>query len=218
MRCFTDGLEILDNYRQTTNDELLKTAIESFGCAVAADSENYVAAYFYGYMLLFERTRESNAMAIRLFQRAVKTENKKLKALANTGLAHCYAQQFHRLAKREADILGKACDHAKKDHRQWTEVTGEQTPHPLILYTLALSKIADEGSGWDDEEVKQRFGDSADELLKASELEPDNAMFYNTLGWLYLKLAEKEDVKDDGISPKLEGSRTERAEYYIRIA
>jgi len=219
MRCFADGLEALDEYRQTTKDELLKMAKENFGRAVAADAENYEAAYFYGYMLLFERTRESIAKAIRLFRRAVKTKQLKLKALANTGLAHCYAQQFHRLAKRKDDVLGEASKHAEKARWQWIKATGSQTLHPLILYVMALSKVVDEGSGREDEEVKKRFGDAADELLKAIELEPDNAMFYNTLGWLYLKLAEQEDVKDDdGISPKLAGSPTERAEYYIRIA
>lgn len=218
MRRFADGLEALDKYRQTTKDEWLKTAKVSFGQAVAADVENYEAAYFYGYMLLFERTRESIAMAIRLFRRALMTDQLKLKALVNTGLAHCYAQQFHRLARRKDDILLKAASHAEEARGQWMKATGSKTPHPLTLYVTALCGIADEGVGRDDATVRRCFGEAADELLMAIELEPDNAMFHNTLGWLYLKLAEREDVKDDGISPELAGSPTERAMHYIRIS
>lgn len=221
MRCFVDGLDALDEYRQTTKAELLNTAKENFGLGVAADAGNYEAVYFYSSMLLFERTRESIAMATRLFPRALETKKLRLKALVNTGLAHCYAQQFHRLAKRGADVLAKAHDHAEQARRQWKEATGSDTPHPWILYTLALSGIADEGSGYPLEEVKKRFLTSAGQLLQAIEMEPDNGMFYNTLGWLFLKLAQRgiEDLKvEDGISPKLAGSPAKKAEYYIRLA
>jgi tetratricopeptide (TPR) repeat protein len=221
MRCFADGLDALDEYRQTTKAELLNTAKENFGLGVAADAGNYEAVYFYSSMLLFERTRESIAMATRLFPRALETKKLRLKALVNTGLAHCYAQQFHRLAKRGADVLANAHDHAEQARRQWKEATGSDTPHPWILYTLALSGIADEGSGYPLEEVKKRFLTSAGHLLQAIEMEPDNGMFYNTLGWLFLKLAQRgiEDLKvEDGISPKLAGSPAAKAEYYIRLA
>ena len=221
MRYFVDGLDALDEYRQTTKAELLNTAKENFGRGVAADAGNYEAVYFYSSMLLFERTRESIAMATRLFPRALETKELKLKALVNTGLAHCYAQQFHRLAKREADVLAKAYDHAEQARQQWKKATGSDTPHPWILYTLALSGIADEGSGYPLEEVKKRFLTSAGQLLQAIEMEPDNGMFYNTLGWLFLKLAQRgiEDLKaEDGISPKLAGNPAAKAEYYIRLA
>lgn len=226
MRYFADGLDALDQYRHTSKDELLKSAKESFGLAVAADSENYEAAYFYGYMLLFERTRESIATAIQLFGRVVKTEDKKLKALAKTGLAHCYAQQFHRLAKREDNLLAQAGKLAEEAGKLWKEATKKKTVHRLILYTQALSMIADEGKGKPIEEVKKRFLAAACLLLEATKEEPDNAMFFNTLGWLFLKLAQRgiknvvaQDVKaEDGISTELVGSTAESAEYYTRVA
>jgi len=226
MRYFADGLDALDEYRNTSKDKLLKTAKESFGLAVAADSENYEATYFYGYMLLFERTRESIATAIQLFERVVKTEDKKLKALAKTGLAHCYAQQFHRLAKREDNLLAKAGELVEEAGKLWKEETEKKTVHRLILYTQALSMIADEGKGKPIEEVKKRFLAAACLLLEATKEEPDNAMFFNTLGWLFLKLAQRriknvvaQDVKaEDGIAKELVGSTAESAEYYTRVA
>ena len=226
MRYFADGLDALDEYRHTSKDKLLKTAKESFGLAVAADSENYEAAYFYGYMLLFERTREPIATAIQLFERVVKTEDKKLEALAKTGLAHCYAQQFHRLAKREDNLLAKAGELAEEAGKLWKEATKKKTVHRLILYTQALSMIADEGKGKPIEEVKKRFLAAACLLLEAIKEEPDNAMFFNTLGWLFLKLAQRgiknvvaQDVKaEDGIATELVGSTAESAEYYTRVA
>lgn len=226
MRYFADGLDALDEYRHTSKDKLLKTAKESFGLAVAADSENYKAAYFYGYMLLFERIRESIATAIQLFRRVVKTEDKKLKALAKTGLAHCYAQQFHRLAKREDNLLAQAGELVEEAGKLWKEETKKKTVHRLILYTQALSMIADEGKGKPIEEVKKRFLAAACLLLEAIKEEPDNAMFFNTLGWLFLKLAQRgiknvvaQDVKaEDGISAELVGSTAERSEHYTRVA
>jgi tetratricopeptide (TPR) repeat protein len=226
MRYFADGLDALDEYRHTSKDKLLKTAKESFGLAVAADSENYEATYFYGYMLLFERTRESIATATQLFERVVKTEDKKLKALAKTGLAHCYAQQFHRLAKREDNLLAQAGKLAEEAGKLWKEATKKKTVHRLILYTKALSMIADEGKGKPIEEVKKRFLAAACLLLEATKEEPDNAMFFNTLGWLFLKLAQRgiknvvaQDVKaEDRISAELVGSTAERSEHYTRVA
>ena len=226
MRCFADGLDALDEYRQTTKAELLNTAKENFGLGVAADAGNYEAVYFYSSMLLFERTRESIAMATRLFPRALETKKLRLKALVNTGLAHCYAQQFHRLAKREDNLLAQAGELVEEAGKLWKEETKKKTVHRLILYTQALSMIADEGKGKPIEEVKKRFLAAACLLLEAIKEEPDNAMFFNTLGWLFLKLAQRgiknvvaQDLKaEDGISTELLGSTAESAEYYTRVA
>ncbi|MHC4529577.1 MAG: hypothetical protein ACYS29_17020, partial [Planctomycetota bacterium] len=204
----------------------LKKAKESFGLAVAADSENCEAAYFYGYILLFERTRESIATAIQLFGRVVKTEDKKLKALAKTGLAHCYGQQFHRLAKREENLLAQAGELVQEAGELWKDATKDKTVHRLILYTRALSMIADEGKGKPIKEVKKHFLAAACLLLQAIKQEPENAMFSNTLGWLFLKLAQRgiknvvaRNVKaEDEISAELVGNTAERSEHYFRVA
>jgi tetratricopeptide (TPR) repeat protein len=222
MRCLADGLDALDEYRQTTKDDLLKTAKENFASAVAADMQNHHALYSYGSMLLYERAREPIAMAIRLFLLASKTKETRLKALANTGLAQCYAQQYHRLAKRDTGVLAKAEKYAKIASQQWKEVPKSGPLHPLILYTLALSMIVDEGAGHKAEEVRERFGAAAEYLRQAIESEPDNAKFYNALGWLFLKLAQRqinlkaEAKAEDGASRKPEKvvSSAERAEYY----
>lgn len=227
MRCFADGLDALDEYRQTTKDKLLNTAKENFARAVAADENNYEAIYFYGSMLLFERTRESIAMATRLFLRALETNKVKLRTLVNAGLAHCYVQQFHRLAKRGANVLAKIHEHAEEAHQQWKEAADPDTEedtdeqHPWILYTLALSGIADGGSGCDLEKFKERFLASAKQLLQVIKMEPDNGTFYNTLGWLYLKLAQRERKNpedEDGFSPEVAKIFAEKAEHYIRLA
>ena len=82
-------------------------------------------------------------MAIKVFTRALETNQLRLKALIKAGLAYCYAQQFHRLAKREADVLAKAQEHADQASRKWEEV-GSDSLHPLILSTLALVRCVDE--------------------------------------------------------------------------
>jgi Tfp pilus assembly protein PilF len=236
MRCFADGLDSLDEFRRAGRQELLDKAKKSFGRAAEAEPDNYDALYFYGSMLLIERSRESIAAAAKLFTQALKTEKRKLRALVNTGLANCYAQQFHRLAKRETDVLAIARKYAQEARLEWLKAMhseqarqkGEEAIslehlHPWILSTLALVRIVDEGADAtaEREKAKKRFLDSAPFLVQAIEMEPDNGTFHNNLGWLLLKLAEwrLQDINglklNEDVPADLSGTPPKAAEYYL---
>lgn len=219
MKYFADGLDGLDRYRRTASEQAMAEAKESFARAVAADADNCEALYFYGSMLLLDRTRESIATATQLFTRALKTDKVKLRALVNTGLAHCYAQGFHRLAKRDADVLAKASLHAEQARRDWVEAAGTEPLHPWILSSLALVQHVDEGTEETREDARKRFLGAAGLYLQAIAREPDNGTFHNNLGWVLLKLAEwgVEELKpEDGIPPELVGNPAVNAEKYFR--
>ena len=219
MRRFADGLDTLDEYHNKNDAALLDKAKEGFDNAVAADPGNYPAAYIYAYMLLFERTRESIDKAAKLLEQALKTEDLKLKALVHASLAFCYAQRYHRLAKRKTDVLEQAHTHAKLAHQNWHQAaSSEESAPPLILYTLALAHIVDEGADRSDEDVKQRFLYAAQCLLQAIESESDNGIFHNVLGWLFLKLAQRniETLTEHSPDyPLLEGNTAEKSEYFL---
>lgn len=137
MRYYADGLDALDEYRRTGDKELVGRAEEVFSLATAFYDNNYEALYFYGSLLWIHRTQESITRAIWAFNKALKTDKLKLKALVHAGLANCYAQKFHRLAEREEDILKKAQYHADNAKQDWKS-TGQKDLHPWIFSTLAL--------------------------------------------------------------------------------
>lgn len=223
MRYFADGLEALDEYRQTGDNEFIVRAEKNFASVTKSDSSNFEALYFYGYLLLLRRTRESITHAIRVFTFALKTEEQKLRALIHAGLANCYAQVFHRLAKRETDVLDKTWNHAQEARREWEDWQNKQEPetkelHPWIFSTLALVLIIDEGTVGKGEDAKNRFIESAGLYFQAIKREPDNGMLYNNLGWVLLKLAEWgiDELKvEDGAPPALSGNPAEKAEKYL---
>ncbi|MDA2912529.1 hypothetical protein MYX77_00965 [Acidobacteriia bacterium AH_259_A11_L15] len=235
MRCFADGLVALNEYRRTAKEEFLEKARESFGRAADVDAGNYKALYFYSLLLLFERTRESIATATKVFTRALRTEDPMVKALVHTGLANCYAQQFHRLAERGPDVLKKAREQAELAHQEWERAQeqmlksylagGKELPgrnHPWILATRALVQTVDEGTTGTREEAKKRFLAAARFYTEAIETERHNGMFWNNLGWLLLKLTEwrVQDLKDlvsgEKIPPGLSGNAAELSERYLR--
>lgn len=220
MRYFADGLKALDEYQLMGDEELMTKAEESFSRAVASDPDNSEALYFYGSLLLLHRTRESIARAIKVFTRALKTDKHKLKSLVHAGLANCYAQEFHRLAKREEDVLKKARQHAEEARQDWQEKVSEDL-HPWIFSTLALVQIVDEGTDKTREDAKKRFLEAACLYFQAIKREPDNGMLYNNLGWVLLKLAEwrVENLKaKNGIPPQLLGNPAEIADKYLHCS
>ena len=62
--------------------------------------------------------------------------------------------------------------------------------HPLIPYTFALMIIADREFELDPEKRKEQLIIAARLYRQAIDLEPDNGMFYNNLGWVLMRLAE----------------------------
>lgn len=220
MRYFADGLESLDEYRLTGDEKLMTSAEKSFSRATTSDPDNSEALYFYGSLLLLHRTRESISRAIKVFNRALKTDKLKLRALIHAGLANCYAQEFHRLAKREEGVVEKARQHAKKAMQSWPKKDSKDL-HPWISYTLVLVQIVDEGTEKTREDTKKRFLKAVGLYFQAIEREPDNGILYNTLGWVLLKLAQwgVENLKaEDGIPPQLLGNPAEIAEKYLRCS
>lgn len=217
MRRLVDGLNALDEYRRTGLEDAINRAKESFCKAAMADPDNnYESLYFYGSMLMLQRKREPIETAIRVFKLALKTQELKLRALVHTGLAFCYAQAVHRLAESEA--LAKACDHAEQAKKDWEEAASSDSLHPLILSTLALVKIVDEGSDEKRVEAKKQFAEAAGLYIRAIKMEPDNGMFHNNLGWIMLKLAqwgEKELRQEDTVPKEISGNPAETAEKYF---
>ena len=198
MRCLLDGLRKLEEYRRTGTPKSRKSARKCFHLAAVADPiNNHEALYYHGVMTMVERTVEAIGEAHRYFDTALKgTRHPQLRALLHTGVAYCYAQQFHRLAKLNPEVLREAENHAKKAETEWftthDDAPKPEQPHPLIPYTYALVGHVDEGSEDNSEERLQRFVRAAKLYRQAIDLQNDNGMFYNNLAWILLKLAEWE--------------------------
>ena len=96
-----------------------------------------------GALLVAERTKKSISKAIWYFEEALQTDRPRFKAFVHAGLAHCYAQQYHRLAQRSPEIREKAREQANIAESIW-EKTREK-PEPWIQYTLAMTMVIDEG-------------------------------------------------------------------------
>lgn len=221
MRWFVDGLVSVDEYRRTGKRECMSKAKQSFCHAAESDPDNYEALYVYGSMLAAELEQESNDKAVRVFTRALRTDKHKLRALIHSGLAYCYFQQFHRLAKRDPDVLATAKEHAEKARVQWRAAVGSDRLHPLILLSLALVQHADEGSGETRDDMKKRFVAAVPLYLEGIEIEPDNWRFYNNLGWVLTKLAEwgVEDVEPGVRLPQnVSPNAADAAEWFLQHA
>jgi tetratricopeptide (TPR) repeat protein len=216
MRYFTDGLNQLDLYRSEPKQEFYQKAKEAFHNAVKEDPIQYEACCFLGSMLVSERKEESINKAIKYFEQALRTDRPKFKAFTHAGLAHCYAQQYHRLAQRKPEVLVKARKQAKLAADAWN--IKEAEPNPWIQYTRAMTMIIDEGTDLTPEEMKRQFIPAMNLCLEAIQVDEKNGLFHNTLGWMLLKLVEKEVPEltiKDGISENLEGNVAELAEQYF---
>lgn len=187
IRCLAEGYELLEAFRQSGDPPLLQRARICFGKAAETDSTCWEAWYFYGALCLAERTRESIRLATMAFRRVLKAEDTCLLALAHTGLANCEAQRIHRLAERDPEVLAQAQQHMAHAVTHWKQSRAD-SDHPWILATRALVLHVDESGALD--ERRQRFSEAARYYLAAIRLDPENAMFYNNLGWVYLKMAD----------------------------
>jgi len=186
-RCFLEGREILDRFRQTWDLQDMVKAKYKFAEAVHTDSTHYPAWYYYGTLLLAERTRASIQQAERAFEQTLYSQNPRLRALAHAGIANCFVQQVHRLAIHRPDVLESAKSHARQADEAWKE-SGETMPHAWILATSALVLHVDEDGAIEDR--TWRYLEAAKIYDRACELDPHNTMLYNNAGWVFLKLAE----------------------------
>ena len=219
LRNLTDGLEHLDAYRRTGNQSAFHGAKESFRRAVEEDPNQYESCCFLGSMLVADRKQDAIKSAMNYFKQALKTDRRGFRAFIHAGLAHCYAQQFHRLAKRTPEVLRMAQQHAQDALQDWEKERGSESTHPWIVYTGGLVRIVDEAVGRSPEEAKKQFIPAAELFLKAIQGEQDNALFHNTLGWLLLKLVERgvDEIKpDDEVSKELTGNAAEISERYFQ--
>ena len=218
LRRFSDGQEALSEFQRTAEQAAWKTAKENFLYATQADGGLLEAAYFYASMLVGERTAESVDTAIVFFERVLQSGNAALRAFAHAGLARCYSQQWHRLARREPDVLEKAYQHAEDAHAEYSG----QGDHAWLLGTSGLVRIVNEGSRETRAEDKKRFIEGGGFMLRAMKLDPSNDVYPNNLGWVLLKLAEWDPEGDWEILPGDEapseflGNPAEVAEKYLR--
>lgn len=221
IHCLADGLYALDDYRRTGKTEKLNQAKEKFSHTDAVETDDPQTLYFYGCLFLADRTQESITMANKLFTRALQVADDrklKLRALCHIGLASCYGQGIHRLAREKEVFKEKAEKHLRKAIHDWRK-TGLRKLHPWIVATSALLDVIDEGRDDTRKGVKeQRFVDSAKMYLKAIKMEPENGTLYNNLGWILLKLAQWEAKPlrpEDGIPSELIGNPAETAEKFF---
>ena len=220
MRDFTDGLGALDVYRRTAKPNAAEKAYarakQCFRQAAVADPNHHEAFCFLGSILVAERTEESIGEAIKFFEHALKTPRREFRAFVNAGLAHCYSQQWHRLARRQPAVLTKAREYAADALKD----CGGTEPDPWIQYTQALVIIVDEGSGCESsEELKKQFVPAITGCNRAIQSQPENALFHNTVGWMLLKLVEGgvgELTPQDGVPEELAGNAAETAEVFLK--
>ena len=215
---FTYGLDQLIKYFKKPDLKLLKKAKLAFNNAIKADKFEHEARCFLGALLVAERTKKSISKAIWYFEEALQTDRPRFKAFVHAGLAHCYAQQYHRLAQRSPEIREKAREQANIAESIW-EKTREK-PEPWIQYTLAMTMVIDEGEFASTlKELKNMFIPAINLCLLAIDGDKKNKLFYNTLGWMLLKMAENDVLEltiKDGISKKFVGNVAKKAEHYLK--
>ncbi|MHC4679208.1 MAG: tetratricopeptide repeat protein, partial [Planctomycetota bacterium] len=217
MKYFVDGLEILDDFQRTDRHELKAKATKSFSRACEADVDSYKALYICGEMLLSERTKESINRAIKVLTRVSKVDDPKLRILVNAALARCYAQQYHRLANREAYVLDQARKYSKEATDNLESVRSDRIK-PLILMTSAVVKCTDEGKDKLDKKMSEDFYDAAKDCLEAIASDKNNVSYYNLLGWILMKLAERGISRPshaNAIPEDIQGNPAEKAEKYL---
>lgn len=197
MKWLVAGLNALDEFRRTGKKDTIEEAQDCFQRSAEADPDNSEAMYVYASMLMARRNQADINKAIGIFNRALTTEKPKLRALIHSGLAFCYAQKIHRLAESKTGASEKAEQHSQQARIEWTKDPNAGQLHPLILTRLATARIVDEGDDSEQsrEEVTARYLKAAPDVVGAIAIESDNWTYYNLLGWLLLKLAER-DVDD----------------------
>jgi tetratricopeptide (TPR) repeat protein len=218
MRHVADGLDALDEYGRSGTAELLGTARDCFRRAAEAGWDNYEALYFYASLLMVDLTVEGITRAVKMFGLALEAADPKFRAFVYAGLAYCQAQKFHRLARREADVLESAQRYARRAMEQWARA-GSGPPHPLILATTALVGTVDEGSEETRDDARKRFEDAARLYGMAIAGDPENATFHNNLGWVMLKLAEwgvEQVATTEDLPQSPGGNPAELSERYLR--
>ncbi len=219
LRPFAEGLDAIERFRTTGNNRHMHEAEEYFERASKVDPENTEALYCYAFLLLRRRKRESIEKAKGLFLRAAETKTNVLKALAHTGAANCYIQEFHRLALCGGEVLENARHHGTIAEREWRarprsakeQTTHTSELHPWILSTLALVEVVDEGTEENRQETIQRFLSSLHLHVRAVQQSPQSSTVQNVLGWVLMKLVEW-NVQEIPSTEGLEGHPAELAE------
>jgi tetratricopeptide (TPR) repeat protein len=213
VRYLLDGLAALDQNRRTGRIDDRDTARNCFQLAAREDPlHNHEALYFHGMMTMVERTAQSIDEAQLFFEKGLGTDQKQLQSLVYAGLAYCHAQKVHRLGKLDPAVLEKAADYAELAEKTWNEYQDEllcknadykPRPHPLIPYTNAMVIMVNLSPEPDRNGRNriERFWYAAELSRQAIDLEPDNGMFHNNMGWVLLKLAEwDEDILPDHVN------------------
>ena len=103
---------------------------------------------------------------------------------------HGLAPHFRRAGISVNIVTGSSGTTGGKD--DLIQIDGSLLPHPLIPYTHALVSMVNEEEEPDHKGLDRvaRFVRGAALTGRAIDLEPDNGMFYNNVGWALLKLVE----------------------------
>lgn len=221
MKHFVDGLVHLADYCSSIKPDMadLNLAKQEFKTTTEKDPNATEACCLLGAMQLAERTNESIRIAIKCFKQALNKEQDDgpFQTFGHTGLAHCYLQEYHRCGKRKPGVLRKANDHIQLA----TQFSDAKEPQPWIKYTQAIAKVVDEARGLSADDAREQLVPGANLCAEALELEPDNPIFINGLGWILLKLAEKgvlELTAADGAHPQLVGNVAKLSEHFFTLS
>ena len=220
MREFADGLVTLERYRQTGDRDLLNIARDSFQQAAAFDPANVEAIYFYGFLLLAERTRDSISLARSVFSKALGLDDGKLAPNLHAGLAQCYSQMQHRLAIKGQDVVDRARRSADAAENAWLGLHPQQEVPAWILATQALVNHVDEEvrPGRTKADRRRRYLASAALYYRAHLQRSENEIYANNLGWVMLKVAGWDETpvgSEDGVPEELRGNPAKTAEKFL---
>lgn len=213
MRYLIDGFNEFCNFRKSGLLDDRNNAKEFFHKALLDDPENNLEAlYYYSVMLMVERTTDAIEMSINYFKSALRSENPRLKFLVNLGLAFCYAQSYHRLGKKNYQMIVQANDALEKAETYWRTKQQKQNQKskseveditvkdninsqeinqlPLIPYINALILFIEAEYIEDNKKKENVFNNALQHAHESIQLDPLNSMFINNMGWALMKLAE----------------------------
>ncbi len=149
---------------------------------------NLALLYYYRYKA------KDNEEARQLFRKALRTDNPRLEALANIGLARCYSQDYHRFGKQSRAVLDKARDSAEKavklTEQAMRTAKGPVRGQTKIDYARALYCRAFAWHVTEELEDIERGIRDYERVIEITEPRVP-AFVYNNQGYLYMARADR---------------------------
>lgn len=230
MKFFTEALESLELYSRIDDPKHLDKAIENFKNSALTDYINFDILYLQGYLSLVKRTEDSINSAITCLTNALKSEDKWLKTLINSALANCYAQLVHRFAKQPI-ILKIAEEHLKiakeeLEDESWYDDNIEENQRKqryadakIISAEAFICICKAEKDSKSKVEARKNYLNSAKLYIEAQDLDSQNTIYSNAIGYIHLILAEqylgKLNENERVVDKKEENPEIIAEEYFI---